>query len=55
MGLIFRKTVKTGANTHLNISKSGVSETAKVGRVTLNTRGQGRIRIMKGLSFRFKL
>lgn len=54
MGFIFRKTVRTPLG-HANVSKSGVSQTARLGRVTLNTRGHGRMRIMKGLSFRFNL
>ena len=55
MGLIFRKRVRLGAGTGLNLSRRGASVSKRVGRVTINTRGSGRIRIAKGLSFRFKL
>lgn len=40
---------------HANVSRSGVSATKRVGRVSLNTRGRGSIRLAKGLSFRFKI
>jgi hypothetical protein len=53
MGFIFRKQIGTSKNTHLNVSKSGVSESARVGPVTISSRGTGRIRIVPGLSFRF--
>jgi hypothetical protein len=55
MGLIFRRRIPTGRTSWLNVSRSGVSASKRVGRVTVNSRGQGRIRIAKGLSFRFKL
>ena len=37
----------------LNISKRGASLSQRIGRVTLNSRGGGSIRILPGLSFRF--
>ena len=55
MGLIFRKRIATGRGTALNLSRTGASVSKRVGRVTLNSRGAGRVRIAKGLSFRFKL
>jgi len=55
MGFTFRRRVRTGRTTAVNLSKGGASVSKRVGRVTVNTRGQGRIRIAKGLSFRFKL
>jgi hypothetical protein len=55
MGLIFRKTKSLGRGGRLNVSKSGVSVSKRVGPVTLNSRGRGRLRIAKGLSFRFKI
>jgi hypothetical protein len=55
MAIQYRRRVSTGRNSWLNFSKSGVSASRRAGRVTVNTRGQGRIRIFKGLSFRFKL
>ncbi|HEY3718350.1 MAG TPA: DUF4236 domain-containing protein [Jatrophihabitantaceae bacterium] len=53
MGLIFRKRVKVGDNTAVNVSRSGASVSRRVGRVTVNSRGGGRVRILPGLSFRF--
>jgi hypothetical protein len=53
MGLIFRKRVKVDDNTSVNLSTSGASVSRRVGRVTINSRGGGRIRIAPGLSFRF--
>ena len=55
MGLIFRKSKSLGRGGRVNLSKTGVSVSKRVGRVTVNTRGRGRIRIAKGLSFRFKI
>jgi len=52
MGIIFRKRVQVAENTHLNISKSGVSASEKVGPVTINSRGRITIRLLPGLSFR---
>lgn len=53
MGFRISKRVRLGKGTGLNISKSGASVSKKVGRVTLNSRGTGSIRIAKGVSFRF--
>ena len=53
MGFQYRKRVPTGRTSWLNVSKTGVSASKKVGRLTLNSRGGGRIRIAPGLSFRF--
>lgn len=55
MGLTFRRRIATTRTTAVNLSKRGASVSKRVGRVTLNSRGTGRIRIAKGLSFRFKL
>jgi hypothetical protein len=55
MGLVFRKRIRTGRATALNLSKSGASVSKRVGRLTVNSRGTGRVRIAKGLSFRFKI
>jgi hypothetical protein len=54
MGLIFRKRVRTGRDSWLNLSKSGVSASRRAGRFTVNSRGQMRIRLGKGLSWRIK-
>ncbi|HEY3717457.1 MAG TPA: DUF4236 domain-containing protein [Jatrophihabitantaceae bacterium] len=53
MGLIFRKRVKLTDDTAVNVSRSGASVSRRVGRVTFNSRGGGRVRIAPGLSFRF--
>jgi hypothetical protein len=51
MGLRFRKTISLGKHIKLNISKSGVSVSTKIGRATLNSRGTKTFRIMKGVSY----
>ncbi|MCW2538580.1 MAG: hypothetical protein JWN95_305 [Frankiales bacterium] len=53
MGLSYRRRVRTGRSSWLSVGKSGVTESARIGRVTVNSRGRGSIRIAKGLSFRF--
>jgi hypothetical protein len=52
MGLSFRKTINLGKKTRLNVSKSGVSASRKIGPVTVNSRGRITIRLGKGLSWR---
>ena len=53
MGLVFRKRIRIGENQTVNLSKRGASVAKRVGRVTVNSRGRGSIRILPGLSFRF--
>jgi hypothetical protein len=53
MYLNYRRRVRTGRNSWLNLSKSGASISKRGGRLTLNSRGGGSLRLMKGLSFRF--
>ena len=55
MGLVYRRTKRLGKGTRANVSKSGVSLSHRRGPVTLNSRGRGSIRLLRGLSFRFKL
>jgi hypothetical protein len=55
MGFVFNRRKRLGRSTWGNLSSSGLSVSQRVGRMTLNSRGRGRIRIAKGLSFRFKL
>jgi hypothetical protein len=55
MGLIFRKRVKVGRGSALNLSRRGASVSEKVGPLTLNSRGRASIQLGKGLSFRFKI
>ena len=53
MGWTFRKSFRLGRGTRLNLSKRGASVSQRIGRLTLNSRGGGSIRILPGLSFRF--
>lgn len=53
MGFQYRRRVQTGRGSWLNVSRSGISASKRKGRVTVNTRGGGSIRIMKGLSLRW--
>jgi hypothetical protein len=52
MAFRYQKRVRTGKNSWLNISKSGVSGSAKVGPMTFNSRGRKSIRLGNGLSYR---
>jgi Protein of unknown function (DUF4236) len=45
VGLIYRKRERLTPAAWLNLSKSGVSVSKRVGRVTFNTRGRARVRI----------
>ena len=53
MGFVFRRSIRLGRTGRLNISKRGASISERIGRLTLNSRGGGSIRILPGLSFRF--
>lgn len=53
MGFVFRKSIRLGRGTRVNLSRRGASVSERIGRVTLNSRGGGSIRILPGLSFRF--
>lgn len=55
MGLNFRRRISLGRATKLNISKTGASVSERAGRVTVNSRGRVSVRILPGLSWRFKL
>lgn len=55
MGLVYRRRKRLTRNTWVNAGTGGASVSARRGRVTVNTRGRGSIRIMRGLSFRFRL
>ncbi|MFZ9675099.1 MAG: DUF4236 domain-containing protein [Ilumatobacteraceae bacterium] len=52
MGFSYRKRVRTGRRSWLNISKRGVSGSAKFGPFTVNSRGRTSLRLGKGLSYR---
>lgn len=55
MPLVWRKSLRVGRRSRLNLSRSGVSLSRRQGPVTLNSRGRGSIRLPFGLSYRFKL
>lgn len=57
MGLRFRKRVKLGKTTSMNVSKSGLSFTQKLGKfVTINSRGYVTFSIPKsGISYRLNV
>lgn len=52
MGLIFRKSIRVGKGTRVNLSKSGASVSKRVGPITVNSRGHVRVRLGGGFSFR---
>ena len=52
MGFSYRKRVRTGRRSWLNISKRGVSGSARFGPFTVNSRGRTSLRLGKGLSYR---
>jgi hypothetical protein len=53
MGFVFRKRIKLGDDTAVNVSQRGASVSRRFGRLTVNSRGRASIRILPGLSFRF--
>ena len=55
MGLVWRKRLRLGKGAHLNLSKSGATVSKRTGRVTLNSRGRVSVRLLPGLSWRFKI
>ncbi len=52
MGFIFRKRIRTGRNSWVNVSRSGASVSRRVGPVTVNSRGRVTVRLGRGLSWR---
>lgn len=55
MGLVYRKSLRLGRKTRVNLSKSGASMSRRAGRLSVSSRGRGSIRLLPGWSFRFKL
>jgi hypothetical protein len=53
MAWVVRKTVRLPGRTRVNVSKSGLSLSKTIGRLTVNSRGRASIRILPGLSYRF--
>ena len=52
MGISYRKRIKIGDGTFLNISKSGVSVSQKVGKTTINSRGTTTVNLGNGIVYR---
>ena len=52
MGFSYRKRIRTGKRSWLNVSKRGVSGSVRIGPVTLNSRGRSSLRLGRGLSYR---
>ena len=52
MGISYRKRIKVGDGTFLNISKSGVSVSQKVGKTTINSRGTTTVNLRNGITYR---
>ena len=52
MGISYRKRIKVGDGTFLNISKSGVSVSQKVGKTTINSRGTRTVNLGNGITYR---
>ncbi|MDY6050515.1 MAG: DUF4236 domain-containing protein [Corynebacterium sp.] len=52
MGLYYRSKKKTGKDSWINVSGSGVSASKRVGPVTFNTRGGFYVNLPGGFNFR---
>ncbi len=52
MGISYHKRVKIDKGTFLNISKSGVSVSKKLGKVTVNSKGNVTVNLGNGLTYR---
>ncbi len=52
MGFSYRKRIKIGDGTFLNISKTGISVSQKLGKVTINSRGTATISIGNGITYK---
>ena len=52
MGISYRKRIKIGDDTYLNISKSGISVSKKVGKATINSKGMTTINLGNGITYR---
>jgi hypothetical protein len=52
MGFSYRKRVRTGKRSWLNISKRGISGSGRAGPFTINSRGRTSFRLGRGLSYR---
>jgi hypothetical protein len=52
MGLSFRRRVRLGRRSWLNLANRGVSASARLGPLTVNSRGRWSLRLGRGLSWR---
>lgn len=52
MGFSYRKRIKLGNGTYLNLSKSGISISQKVGPVTINSKGAATVNLGNGITYR---
>ena len=52
MGISYRKRINLGNGTILNISKSGVSISQKIGKITINSRGTTTVNLGNGITYR---
>lgn len=52
MGISYRKRIKIGDGTFLNISKSGVSVSKKLGKATFNSKGTTTFNLGNGITYR---
>jgi len=55
MGFVFRKRMRVGRSSWLNVSKRGASVSRRSGPFTVNSRGRVSVRLGKGLFWRGKL
>jgi len=55
MWLRFQGRLRLARDSWLNLSRSCVSESRRVGRLTVNSRSRASVRLVRGLSMRFKL
>jgi hypothetical protein len=52
MGIVIRKRARLGRSAWLNLGRSGVSASLKVGRLTLSCTGRASVRLARGVSYR---
>jgi uncharacterized protein DUF4236 len=53
MGFSYRRRIRLGRGSWMNVSKGGASLSSRRGCLTLNSRGGGSVRVARGLSYRF--
>lgn len=52
MGISYRKRIKIGDGTFLNVSKSSVSVSQKVGKATINSKGTITVNLGNGITYK---